>query len=81
MELLTHDEKYVIKQTAQLWNDIVAVIPEGPAKQGDLREIVFHIHGIQRAIMSNAAARAYPELYRPLGGDLVGAVPPSEGGP
>jgi hypothetical protein len=34
----------------------------------DLNELVVPIHTIQRAVMANAAARAYPDLYRRLGG-------------
>jgi hypothetical protein len=29
-----------------------------------------HVHAIQHAVMAQAAARAYPDLYGPLGGTL-----------
>lgn len=36
--------------------------------ENDWAEVAAAFHVIQRYIMSNAAARAYPELCRPLGG-------------
>lgn len=66
-EILTDKEKEVIQKAGELWNLICKAIPEGPARENDLDELIFHIHGIQRAFMCCAAARAYPELFRPLG--------------
>lgn len=64
---LTDAEQQVIRQAGDLWNAICAAVPEGPARANDLGELVGHIHAIQHAFMANAAARAYPHLYRVLG--------------
>lgn len=68
-ELLTPAEHDAIAMTAELWNLLCAITTDGAARDGDLRELIFHIHGIQRAVLKQAAARAYPDLYRLLGGD------------
>lgn len=70
-EVLTPLEKKALDQAAELWNTLTNVVGLGPSRQGDLRELQAHIHGIQRAIMCNAAARAYPGQYRLLG-NVVG---------
>lgn len=69
MEILTEEEHHAVELSAGLWNYINEhVVADGPTKEADLREIMAHIHGIQRAIMAQAAARAYPDQYRLLGG-------------
>lgn len=68
--LLTTAEHAVVQRAGELWNAICAAIPEGPTRDADLHELVLHVHAIQQAIMSNAAARAYPKLYRRLGSTL-----------
>lgn len=70
-ELLTADEKKVINDAGQLWNAIAKLVPSGPTRDADLKELVVHVHSIQRAVMANAAARAYPDEFRILGG-IVG---------
>lgn len=72
--LLSPLEHDAIAITAELWAMLCAITSDGAARDGDLRELIFHIHGIQRAVLKQAAARAYPELYRLLGGD----PPPSD---
>jgi hypothetical protein len=69
---MTDAEHRAMELTAGLWNHLVSeVVADGPSAAGDLRELVVHIHGIQHAIMSQAAARAYPDRYRLLGGTLA----------
>lgn len=46
------------------------VIGHGPTRDADVREFVHHVHVIQQAILSQAAGRAHPELYRLLGETL-----------
>lgn len=79
-ELLTPAEHDAIAMAGQLWNQLCAITENGPAREGDLRELCFHIHGIQRAVLKQAAARAYPDLYRLLGGDPVGSPRPKLAG-
>jgi predicted sugar kinase len=72
-ELLTSYEKLALEVSGHLANLILNKIIPHPVAMGtenDLYEVLAHIHGIQRYIMSNAAARAYPEMYRVLGQDL-----------
>ena len=69
-ELMNPEEHHAMVLTANLWNHLSqSVVGDGTGRDGDIRELMFHIHGIQRAIMAQAAARAYPEKYRLLGGD------------
>jgi len=53
-----------------LWNLLCRITGQGISREGDLRELTAHVHGIQRAVMKQAAARAYPDRYRLLG-DVV----------
>lgn len=66
--LLTDAEHAVIRQAGDLWGAICSVVGDGPTRDADLREMITHVHAIQHAIMAQAAHRAYPEHYRPLGG-------------
>lgn len=70
-DLLTPDEHRAVAMAAELWGQLRVITADGPAREGDLSELVFHIHAIQRAVLKQAAARAYPDLYRLLGGDPV----------
>lgn len=67
--LLTAAEHAAVAQAADLWGALQGIVADGPARAGDLQELIFHIHAIQRTVLKQAAARAYPELYRLLGGD------------
>ena len=69
-DLLTEDEQDVISLAGELWSRLCRAIPDGPTRTADLRELCTHIHAIQHAVMANAAARAYPDTYRLLGGTL-----------
>lgn len=69
-ELLTADELHAITLTVELAKLCFKII--GDPGGGDTHEIVLYIHAIQRMIMSQAAARAYPETFRLLGKDSIG---------
>lgn len=70
-ELLTHNEKRVADLLAQAYNLYsTQVVGDGPSRQYDLMEFAAHIHDLQHAVMAQAAARAYPELYRLAGETL-----------
>lgn len=71
--MLTDQEHAAIEAAGQLWNALCRIVGDGPSRAGDLDELRFHIHGIQRAVMKQAAARAYPDRYR-----LLGEVLPDE---
>lgn len=69
-ELLTPDERELIRDVGHIYARMRNVAADGPARRDDLMEVVFHIHGLQRIIMAQAAARAYPLELRPFGGDV-----------
>src|SRR5690349_5683826 len=69
-ELLTEAEKDLIAKLGSCFGDFTLVVGEGRSRDADLNEIAADIHHLQQAVMSNAAARAYPTLYRPLGGEV-----------
>lgn len=69
-DLLTDAERATLAKTVDLWHDLIRVVGNGPTREADLDELVVHIHAIQRAVMANAAGRAYPEDFRRLGSTL-----------
>lgn len=87
--MLTEDEHAVIEKAADLWNHVVKVVRgldedgapmldelrDDHVADGDLRELIPHIHAIQRAMMGQAAARLYPDRYRRLGCRLPKETP------
>ena len=64
---LSEEEHKVMQLTAELWNALCKIVPDGASRHNDLNELSIHIHGIQHAVMAQAAGRAHPELYRMLG--------------
>lgn len=83
-EYLTDDEKEALDLTAKLANLLFKICrepqrPEGHSasleqwvanKNNDMNECAYEIHVIQHRIMAQAAARAYPELFRGMGSIL-----------
>lgn len=69
-QFLTSAEQEVLEITGDLTNKICDIIGNGPQSSYDKNEIISHIHAIQRTIMAQAAARAYPNKYRLLGRNL-----------
>ncbi len=68
MEPLTAAELRAMDITVDLVNVMCKeVIGRGPTREADVREFVAHIHVIQQAILSQAAGRAYPRIFRTLG--------------
>lgn len=66
--LLTTQEMSVIEACSELTEKVRAIMPEDVGVVS-LLEVTTHIFAIQRLVMSNAAARAYPKMYRLLGED------------
>lgn len=71
-DLLTEDERRAIELAGELYGVLCKVVGDGPPREGDLAELCSSIHVVQRAVMAQAAARAYPEQYRLLGEVLQG---------
>lgn len=65
--LLTDAEREIIRKSGELWTDIVQAFGEEQSRSEELRDLAYHIHAIQRAIGAQAAARAYPGEFWPLG--------------
>lgn len=63
-------ELEAIRLSADLMGVLAKVVGNGPTRGADLQEFATHIHGIQHAVMSQAAARAHPEIFRILGGTI-----------
>ncbi|MCL8026344.1 hypothetical protein [Nocardioides bruguierae] len=76
--LLTPSERTAIEKAGSLWNDLCQIVGDGPSRAADLRELVAHIHAIQRAVMAQAGARTCPDHFRLLGETLSDR--PGQGG-
>lgn len=68
--LLTADEHKAMSITGELANTLARVVGNDTSRGHDINELMGHVHVLQHAIMSQAAARAYPDLYRRLGETL-----------
>jgi hypothetical protein len=74
--MLTDDEREAIRLAGELYTHIAnKICGMGVEREGDLAELRVTIHHIQRLIMAQAAARAYPDELR-LMGEVVGWQPP-----
>ncbi|MEU3455654.1 hypothetical protein ABZ671_18935 [Micromonospora sp. NPDC006766] len=68
---LTPAEHEAMDLTAQLWEKLCHIVGTGASAGQDLAELAAPIHTIQNAILAQAAARAYPDRYRLLGGTIT----------
>jgi chaperonin GroEL (HSP60 family) len=66
-DLLTDAEHTAMATTVALANQLAEIVGDGSTSHGDIAEVVHHLHAIQRTILAQAAARAYPDRYRLLG--------------
>ena len=65
---LTDDEHTAVRLAGELSAFITKrVIAGGPAQEQDVAELEAAVHVIQRMVLSQAAARFYPDTYRLLG--------------
>lgn len=69
--MLTELEHEALALSGQLAGKVHRIIGEGPQAENDWAEMAHHIHVLQRTILSQAAGREYPELYRLLGQSLT----------
>lgn len=72
-EHLTADEHEAVYLLGQAAGVIRRIIGDGPTAAHDWVEAAGRIHDLQHMVMSQAAARAYPDMYRLLGRSLRGA--------
>lgn len=70
-DLLSAEELRALDLTADLAKALQAIVGDRGTREADLRELLGHLHAIQQALLSQAAARAYPDQFRLLGGLVV----------
>lgn len=68
--MLTDRERQAVERLGEVWGDLCAIVGDGSTRDADLAEMAHHVHALQNAVLAQAAARAYPDLYR-----LAGAGP------
>ena len=74
--MLTDEEREAIRLAGELYTHIQdRVCGLGVTREADLAELRLAIHAVQRLVMAQAAARAYPDELR-LMGEVVGWQPP-----
>ena len=70
-ELLTIDEHELVRDLGRCWNRLCRIIGAEGTRAADLAEMCSHFHALQNAVLAQAAARAYPTVYRLLGETFV----------
>ena len=60
-------EHGIASKVADLAADFIQLVGDGDTAAADFAEILPHLHALQQTVMSQAAARAHPGMYRPLG--------------
>lgn len=65
--LLTDEELEAIELMGRVADLLAVIVAPGATAEQDTLELHHHVHAIQRAIGSQAAARAYPQRFRQLG--------------
>ena len=65
---LTFEENEVVNMLGDAFNIFSrAIVANGAMYDHDVNEFAGFIHGAQRMVLSQAAARCYPDSYRLLG--------------
>ena len=67
---LNEFEHAIATKIADLASDFMALVGDTETAQEDFTVILPHLHALQQAVMSQAAARAHPSRYRALGDDI-----------
>lgn len=67
---LSELEHEAIEKSGELAQLMRKIIGDGPNAYHDWVEATVHIHAIQNMVLSQAAARAYPDTFRLLGEKL-----------
>lgn len=70
-DYLTVDEREALRLSGQLANLCRRIIGDGPTAEHDWSEMAVRIHSVQHMVMAQAAARAYPDEFRLLGGGVA----------
>lgn len=64
---LTPAELACLAQCGALAGMLGGIVGHGRTRNTDLSELFGHVHAIQQAVMSQLAARTYPDRFRLLG--------------
>ena len=67
---MTAEEHEAMDAIGRAHAAICKVIRQGgdeAVENADINEAVLHVHALQQMVLSNAAARTYPDRYRLLG--------------
>lgn len=67
-DMLTIQERSLIVKLGECWDQFTKICGTERSRKDDLQEVFHHIHALQIAVMAQAAARAYPDEFRLLGG-------------
>lgn len=67
-ELLTDVERDLVHRLGAWWNEFQTIVGPAETRAQDLNEAIAHVHALQRTVLKQTAARAYPEEFRLLGG-------------
>lgn len=70
MDTLTDLERELVTDIGKCYSKFLKVMEANGDYLLDRDEIIHHIHILQRYVLSNAAARAYPGEYRAIGSSL-----------
>jgi len=70
LHLLTDLEREVVDDLGATWGKLCQIVNPGPTRDADLAELIVHVHALQRTVMAQAAARAYPAELRLLGDSI-----------
>lgn len=74
-DLLTPSEHQLVELLAHVANLFSDIVGDDRSRNGDIAEAVDKIHALQNMVLSQAAARAYPAMYRLLGETVDEAEP------
>lgn len=72
-EFLTDLEKETVVLLGKVHMNMCTIVGHDTTRMEDLTESCHHVHVLQRMVMAQAAARAYPKEFRLLGCLLPGA--------
>jgi hypothetical protein len=64
---LTPLELQTLRGLGSIANAFSKIVGQGPTRESDISEVFFHIHALQRMLMSQSAARAHPDELRLMG--------------
>lgn len=65
--MLTDKEGEAVAALGKVAILLADIIADGPTRRADMAELYGHVHALQNAVLSQAAARQYPDRYRLLG--------------